>query len=183
MSAEIGDELGCAHTHLSLAWLDEQLDRWDAALDHASQAGAVYTTAGHLAGQGSALSQTGWYHAQLGRFEAAIAACERALSLQLAAGHRYGQAGTWDSLGFAHHHLGQHDEATECYRRALELHREMGDSYREAATLVRSADCHDAAGHAVAACLEWTLALTILDGLDHADAARVRLKLSVARPG
>ena len=183
LSAEIGDELGCAHTHLSLAWLDEQLDRWDAALDHASQAGAVYTTAGHLAGQGSALSQTGWYHAQLGRFEAAIAACERALSLQLAAGHRYGQAGTWDSLGFAHHHLGQHDEATECYRRALELHREMGDSYREAATLVRSADCHDAAGHAVAACLEWTLALTILDGLDHADAARVRLKLSVARPG
>jgi hypothetical protein len=56
----------------------------------------------------------------------------------------------------------------------------MGDSYREASTLVRSANCHDDAGHAEAACREWTLALAILDGLNHADAAGVRLKLSLA---
>jgi tetratricopeptide (TPR) repeat protein len=138
---------------------------------------ALYTAAGHLAGRGSALGQTGWYHAQLGEYEAAIADCERALSLQLAAGHRYGQAGTWDSLGFAQHRLSRYREAAECYRRAIELHRDTGDRYREASTLARSADCHDAAGHAEIARREWTVALAILESLDHADADGVRLKL------
>jgi DNA-binding SARP family transcriptional activator/tetratricopeptide (TPR) repeat protein len=178
LCADTGDRVGQAHTHLSLAWLDEQRNRWCAALLHARQAESLYAAAGHLAGRGSALNQAGWYHAQLGGYEEAIVACERALALQLAAGHRFGQAGTWDSLGFAKHRLGRHREAAECYGRALALHREIGDRYREATTLARSGDCHEAAGDPDAAGREWTVALAILDDIDHPDAAALRAKLT-----
>jgi len=175
--AEIGDQLGRAHTHLSLGWLREQQDRYREALGHARQAEALYAEAGHLAGLAGALNQAGWYHAQLGEYHEALVDCERALALQVASGHRFGQAGTWDSLGFANHQLGRHRQADECYRRALQLHRDNGDRYREASTLARVADCHHAAGDAEAACREWTAALTILQSLNHPDAAGVSSKL------
>jgi len=175
--AAIGDDVGCAHTHLSLGWLREQQGQYREALDEVQRAEALYATAGHVAGRASALNQAGWYHAQLGEFHEALARCERALDLQLAAGNRYGQASTWDSLGFANHHLGRHRKAARCYRRALQLHRDNGDPYREAVTLVRFADCHQAAGDAPAARREWTAALAILERLDHRDADAVRDKL------
>jgi DNA-binding SARP family transcriptional activator/tetratricopeptide (TPR) repeat protein len=177
LCAEIGDRVGRAHTHLSLGWLLEQRTHLREALDHVRRAEALYAAAGHVAGQASALNQAGWYHAQLGEYAEALVDCERALELQVETGNRYGQASTWDSLGFAHHHLGRHRRAIECYRRSLQLHRDNGDRYREATTLVRSADCHRAAGDADAACREWTAALMILDSLDHPDAVEVRLKL------
>ena len=173
----IGDNLGRAHTHLSLAWLREQEARHRDALVHVREAGALYTAAGHVAGQASALNQAGWYHAQLGEYGEAVLDCERALALQLESGNRYGQASTWDSLGYANHHLGRHRRAVQCYRRALKLHRDNGDRYREATTLVRFAECHRAAGDPVAAGREWTAALTIFESLDHPDAGAVRAEL------
>jgi tetratricopeptide (TPR) repeat protein len=175
--AAIGDDIGCAHTHLSLAWLREQQGQYREALGEVQRAEALYGAAGHIAGQASALNQAGWYHAQLGEYDEALVRCERALDLQVAAGHRYGQASTWDSLGFANHHLGRHRKAVRCYRRALQLHRDNGDPYREAVTLVRFAECHQAAGDVAAARREWTAALAILETLVHPDAGAVRAKL------
>jgi DNA-binding SARP family transcriptional activator len=177
LCAEIGDDIGQAHTHLSLGWLREQRELLREALDDVRRAEALYAAAGHLAGQASALNQAGWYHAQLGEYSEAIADCELALALQLESGNRYGQASTWDSLGFANHHLGRFRKAAQCYRRAIELHRDNGDRYREATTLVRSADCRQAAGDSDAAGREWMAALAIFDSLHHPDAADVRLKL------
>jgi len=177
VSAEIGDDVGRAHTHLSLGWLCEQQDKLRDALEHVRQAEALYAAASHVAGSAGSLNQAGWYHAQLGEYEEALAKCERSLELQLAAGNRYGQASTWDSLGFANHHLGRYGQAAECYRQALGLHRDNGDRYREAATLARFADCHDAAGDVDAAGREWSAALTILESLNHPEAADIRSKL------
>jgi DNA-binding SARP family transcriptional activator/tetratricopeptide (TPR) repeat protein len=182
----IGDGVGQAHTHLSLGWLYEQRHDLRAALHHVQRAGVLYATAGHRAGQASALNQAGWYHAHLGDHDEALVDLKRALSLHLATGNRYGLASTWDSLGYTHHQVGRHRQAAQCFQRALRLHRDNGDRYREATTLVRSADCHDAAGDAGAACREWTAALAILDSLNHPDADQVRSKLgqpaSSARP-
>jgi DNA-binding SARP family transcriptional activator/tetratricopeptide (TPR) repeat protein len=178
VSADTGDHLGQAHAHLGLGWVHEQRHELRTALGHVRHAGELYAGAGHLAGQASALNQAGWYHAQLGEYEEALVDCESALALQVKAGHRYGQASSWDSLGFANHQLGRYPQAARCYQRALQLHRDNGDRYREAATLVRSADCHHAAGDADAARRELTAAHAILKGLDHPDADGVRSKLA-----
>jgi predicted TPR repeat methyltransferase len=60
----------------------------------------------------------------------------------------------------------------------LDLFAELGDRYNQADTLTRLGDVHLSAGDAGAARRAWVRALRILEEIDHADASRVRAKLT-----
>jgi tetratricopeptide (TPR) repeat protein len=172
------DPVGQAHAHLNLAYVYERCNRPAEALDHSQGALELYRSAGHRRGQGIALNAVGWCHALLGAYDQARSCCEEALPLLLEVDDRNGQADTLDSLGYAHHHLGRYDAAVECYRKAVDLIRELGDRYREATTLVNLGEAHRAGGDVDAARHAWQQALTVLEHLEHPDAAGVRHRLA-----
>jgi DNA-binding SARP family transcriptional activator/tetratricopeptide (TPR) repeat protein/DNA-binding XRE family transcriptional regulator len=175
---DLGDRTGMAHTHNSLAIL---LGRQGADLDalgHAERALRLFEVADHVAGQARAHNTVGWYHAQLGEHQQALEHCERALALHQRIGNPHGEAATWDSVGYAHHQLGQHRQAIDCFQQALDLFEHANDDrHAEATTLTHLGEAQDAAGDREAARVTWQRALSILDGLDHADGEQVRERL------
>jgi hypothetical protein len=177
------DQGGRADTHDYLSilwWRRNDLGR---ALDHAQQCLDLSQAIGHRGRMARALNAVGWIQALLGDHQSALASCERALALNKELGDRHGEAHTWDSLGYAHHHLGHHVEAIACYRNALTIVRYLGDRYQEADTLGKLGDTHFSMGDSRAAHGVWQQAQTILDGLNHPDAERVRAKLATLRSG
>ncbi|MFD7711212.1 BTAD domain-containing putative transcriptional regulator [Streptomyces sp. NPDC059786] len=179
----LGDPVGQAHAHRTLAWLSDQQGRYEEGLAHARSALALFETAGHRTGRARALNALGWFCLRLGRYEEGIGHCERALRLQEATGDRFDQADTLDSLALAHHRLGHVGQAVDCYRRAIELYRETGDRYNEADTLSALGDVHHSAGDAGSATAAWRRAAALLEELGHSEAARVRSKLDAAGSG
>jgi len=97
--------------------------------------------------------------------------------------NRYGEATTWDSIGYIQQHLGHINDAVECYQHALEFYRQIGHRYGEAETLRHLGDLHHAAGDPHAARATWKLALTILDDINHPDAATIRGNLELLETG
>jgi len=93
-------------------------------------------------------------------------------------GLREGEASTWNSLGYAHHGLADYQQSAICYQRALGLYCGLGDRYYEAGALTSLGDVHLSAGDSGAARRAWAQALPILEEIDHADASRVRAKLT-----
>ena len=174
----LGDHVGQARTHTNLCWLFERQERPDIALEHARHAVDLYRTAGDRAGEADALNNIGWYHAQLGDHEQALTHCQQALAVQRNLGHAQGQADAWDSIGFAHHHLGRYARAVDCYRQAIELYRQTADRAAVADVLVHLGDSHRAAGEPDSAREAWHEAESILNELDHPDAAEVRTRLA-----
>jgi DNA-binding SARP family transcriptional activator/tetratricopeptide (TPR) repeat protein len=175
---ELGDVEAQARTHLNLGQVYERQGRLAEALPHAERALELYLSVDHRVGQARALNNIGWSHVALGQYEQAVASCERAIELHLAAGNRIGAANTWDTLGYAQHHLGRYPAAIDCYRRALELFRAVGDRYNEAEALNHLGDAESALGDGARAKEAWQGALSILDDLGHADADRIRAKLT-----
>jgi DNA-binding SARP family transcriptional activator len=178
---QLGDRLGQARTHESLAEVLGQAGRHAEALDHARQALDGYREAGDEVGQAGALNAIGWHHAQLGSYQQAVWHCEQALALHQEIGGSLYEAHTWDSLGYAHHALGHH-QSISCYQRALDLYRGYGARYYEGATLTRLGDARHTAGESEAARAAWHHGLAILDQLGHPDAAQVRARLGALKP-
>jgi DNA-binding SARP family transcriptional activator len=178
LHAALGDPDGQARARLNLASVAERQGRYRDALRQATQCLDLFQTAGHRAGQAGALNAIGWYHAKLGDHGQALAYCQRALTIQQQLGDRHGQAATWDSLGYAHHRLGHYEQAISSYRRALDFYRAAGHRFSEATILDHMGDAHHAAGDPEAARGVWRRAVAILHELDHADAARLRIKLA-----
>ena len=173
---ELDEPAWQAHSHVALGWLCVVRGRYRDALSHAEQALVLFRAAGDERLQADALNNIGWAHAQLGDLRQALSCCQDALDRLQKLDERHGQADTWDSLGYIRHHLGQHRQAKECYQQALDLYRETGDRLGAAQTLDRLGDTHQASGDLAAARIAWKDALTILDELDHQDAAAVRRK-------
>src|SRR6185437_11203740 len=148
------------------------------ALGHARRALDTFRRAGDAVGHALALSGVGWSHALLGEYHQALAVCQDALVLMVDRGLREGEAGTWNSLGYAHQGLADYQQAAICYQRALCLYRGLGDRYYEASALTSLGDVHHSAGDSGAARRAWAQALPILEEIDHADASRVRAKLT-----
>ena len=171
------DLSGQADAEIEIARVFDRTDRLDDALGHALAALDLYERAADPTGPAYALNAAGWYCTKLGRFREALAYCRRALVLHLGLGDAAALADTWDSLGYVHHHLGQASEAIGCYEHAAELYEQIGARHDLAATLERIGDSRAAAAQGAAARDAWQRALTILSGLDHPDADRVRNKL------
>jgi DNA-binding SARP family transcriptional activator/tetratricopeptide (TPR) repeat protein len=178
--SRIGDLAGQADTHLDFARVAVRQGPGALAdaLEHVRQAHALHTVTGHRLGQAQTLNAMGWSHARLGDYPRALRCCLQALPVLRDRDDREGQAFAWDTLGYAHHHLGEHAEAVSGYLRALDLCRELGDRYLEADILTRLGDAHLAANEPKATRDAWQEALDILTGLDHPDAAQVRVRLA-----
>ncbi|MFI7547404.1 BTAD domain-containing putative transcriptional regulator [Actinoplanes sp. NPDC049599] len=177
----IGDQVGQAHAHLNLGEVYVRQGLLSDALRHAEEALDLYRQAGNEPGQANSLNNIGWLYAQLGDHRTALRRCGLALALHRRTGDRQGQATTWDSLGYTRHIRGEYAAAVECYQRALDMYRELGDRYYEATVRVSLGDTYSAAGDRCAADAAYQQALTILDDLDHPDAAGVRARLEGAR--
>jgi DNA-binding SARP family transcriptional activator/tetratricopeptide (TPR) repeat protein len=174
-----GDQTGQAHTHTVTAFVLERQGRKHDALEHTEQALALFRAAGHQPGQARSLNNLGWSHAQLGDHHRALTYCRQALDRYQELGSHHGQAMTLANLGYAHHHLGHHAEAIDCCRRALNLFRDLGDRLNEAAALTHLGDTHEAVDDLESASATWRQSLAILDQLNHPDATRVRVRLTM----
>jgi DNA-binding SARP family transcriptional activator/tetratricopeptide (TPR) repeat protein/DNA-binding transcriptional ArsR family regulator len=174
---DLGDQLGRAHTHLRISVLFDHEGRHRDALDHSRQAFDLFRIANHLVGQARALNSLGWDHCALGQYENALACCKESLTLNAETGDQSADAGTWDTLGQVHRQLGHHRQAISCYRNSSDMFHQLGDRYHEADSLIHIGDIHLDAEEADAARDAWTKAVTILDELDHPEAARVRARL------
>jgi tetratricopeptide (TPR) repeat protein len=174
---ELGDELGSAHAHYDLSWLDELSGQSRDAVDQARRALLKYRAGGHTRGEGEALTALGWYQGLLGEYSEAFGNCRRALALQRRIGDRYGEAFSWYNLGHFNAQTGRHRDALSCLRQALLLFREVGDRYEEAGTLRRLGDVHAEVSDGDSARTVRRQALAILEDLDHPDAEGVRRSL------
>ncbi|MEQ7007498.1 BTAD domain-containing putative transcriptional regulator [Actinopolymorpha sp. B17G11] len=173
----LDDPAGKADVHWHLSLLFEQQDAGTEALHHSEQSLAFARAAGDRVLEARALNAVGWDHLELGNTHEALVHCRQALTLHQELGNRSGEANTWDSIGLAHHRSGNHTDAITCYQASLRLTRELEVRYSEADTLRRLGDAHLAAGEPSAAGAAWRQSLTILDQIDHPDAAQVRALL------
>ena len=173
----LGEHVTEAGVQLDLSRLRAKQGQSRDALDHAKRALDKFQAAGIELGQAFALNMVGWVHASLGDPEA-LAYCAQSLRMSRKIGDRRGQAFAWDSLGFAHHRLGQHLRAITCFRRAIQLYHEMEDPYEQSQTLVHLGDAEHATGDLAAARQAWLRALSLLEELDHPEAAQVRARLA-----
>jgi tetratricopeptide (TPR) repeat protein len=178
---QAGDQVGQAVTHYQLASLWSRQSRPAQGLGHARQALTWFRAAGHRFGEARALNGLGWLYAQLGDYRHTLAYCQEALCLARELDDTLGLAGAWDSVGYAYHHLGRHARAASCFCRAIDLYRSIGARYHEAEVLVHLGDAQHITGDP-AARKSWQQALTILEGLDHADADSVRARLADSPP-
>jgi tetratricopeptide (TPR) repeat protein len=176
--AAAGDLSSEADTRIGMAELAAQQHRLADALEHTRRALDTFRLADDAIGQAIALSSVGWSHALLGEYHQALTFCQDALVLMQDLGLREGEASTWNSLGYAHHGLADHQQSAICYQRALGLYRGLGDRYYEAGALTSLGDVHLSAGDSGGARRAWAQALPILEEIDHADASRVRAKLT-----
>ena len=175
---KLGDRIGEACSHQALGIIADRQGRLEESLSHDECALSLFETLGHRSGQADVRNSLGWTHIQLGDPLLGLTYCRQALDLHRELGDRAGQAHSWDSLGYASHQLGRLSEAADCYRHALALFRQLGDLFEEASLLVHLGDNQRATGELAAARQTWAQALTILDDLDHPDAAAVRAKLA-----
>ncbi|MET0426555.1 MAG: tetratricopeptide repeat protein [Actinoplanes sp.] len=178
LAARAGDVGAEAGARYNLAFLLDAQRDYSAALGENEQAMALYEVAGNRRGQSRALAAVGWYRAQLGEHRAALVTCRQAMALFEELDDRAGLAGNLDTMGLAHLHLGEHAEALDCYRRAIEISRSLGNRHFEGTELTHLGDTHLALGDRDAAREAWSAGLTILDELQHPDAADVRRRLA-----
>ncbi|HZM76448.1 MAG TPA: BTAD domain-containing putative transcriptional regulator [Candidatus Limnocylindrales bacterium] len=175
---KLGDRLGQARTWHSLGRVAELRGRYAEALAHTAKGLELFRVVGDRAGLAKALNGVGWYHTLLGNHRLALADCGEALAILQDLGDRRVEANTWDSLGYAHHQLGDQTAAITCYEHALDLFRAVGDWFHEADVSDHLGDAWVAAGDPVSAARAWQRAVAVLEQLGHADAARVRAKVS-----
>jgi tetratricopeptide (TPR) repeat protein len=174
----VGDQLGAARTWHSLGRVAELQERPADALAHTLRGLEEFRAAGDRAGLAKALNGVGWYHSLLGEHRQALVYCREALAILQDLGARRVEGNTWDSLGHAHHQLGEIQEAIGCYEQAMSVAHEIGDWFHEAEAAEHLGDTYRDAGDAASAERSWHRALALFDQLGHADAARMRAKMT-----
>jgi DNA-binding SARP family transcriptional activator len=147
-------------------------------LRHALRAQELFRASANQTGQTMVLCDIGYAHAMLGNFTQALGYCEQALERLRELDQSRGEEAVWDTLGYIHRQMGDHQQAIACYRRLVELSGQFGDRDHVAGALDTLGDVHLSAGDAGAARRAWAQALRILEEIGHADASRIRGKLS-----
>jgi DNA-binding SARP family transcriptional activator/tetratricopeptide (TPR) repeat protein len=173
----LGDYAGQALCHFHIGWIFECREAHRQALSHHRLSLSLFRAAGYLAGEAFALNGVGWDNALLGNYQQALSYCSKALELHHKSGNRLGEALTLDSLGYCCHQADRYNEAVAYYQQALRAYADADDRYFRAITLIHLGETHQANGHREATLDLWQQALTILDDLQHPDAAPTRAKL------
>ncbi len=176
----LGQLTGQARCEHILGGLLERQGRYAEALECARRALELYHAAGDREGQARAHNAIGWCLGCVGEHDEAIVHCEQALQRYQELGDLQGQAAVWDSLGSAHLAQQRFAKALHCLGQALALVRDGGDRYNEARVLIHAGDAHLGAGERAAAVRAWREAQTILDHLEHPEAAQVRARIATA---
>ena len=161
----------------SLAWILGEQGHHREALDLVRQVLETALALGDRSREAHALNGVGWYHLKLDQPQEALAYCSRAVSLLQELEDRDGEGDAWDSLGHIHRRLAQHAQALHSYQRALGLFNDLGDRYSQAVTLRNLGDVHEETGDVRSSRQAWRQALTILDGLRHPEAEKLRSRL------
>ncbi|GHH42555.1 AfsR/SARP family transcriptional regulator [Lentzea cavernae] len=174
----VGDTVGQAYAHYSLAWLLDRQTAVDDALECAERALDLFRGAGHQAGQAKSLNAVGWFHTLLGRHQAALGYCREALALQEHLGDHLAAAQTLHSIGYIHAQLGDDDQAVAGYRAAAGLLHRHGYPVTEARILIELADLHHSRGDVASARAGWQRAQDVLTQLAHPEADAVRARLA-----
>ncbi|GAB7046506.1 ATP-binding protein [Catenuloplanes indicus] len=182
LADQVDDPLFEARCNIDLAYLLARHDPHRTGLAHAQRALELFAAAADRVWEARALNAAGWHHVLRGEYEPAVGCCERAIALLTDLDDVPGLAATWDSLGYAHQHLGRYASAIACHRRAIGLFRQLGDRFQEAETLTHLGEALRSDGSPEPARQAWTDALTILDDLNHPDAAAIRAKLAALQP-
>jgi tetratricopeptide (TPR) repeat protein len=107
------------------------------ALDHLSEALALFDAVGDQRGVASTHDDIAQVHHLRKEYELALAAAERALEIRIASKDARGQGVSLNTLGRIELDLGRHELAAERLHRALELRERIGD--HEGAVQTRSA--------------------------------------------
>jgi tetratricopeptide (TPR) repeat protein len=178
----LGDEVGQAQCHRSMAWSLALQDQVVAALEESEIALALFRANDVALGLAEALNAVGWFRAQLGNPHTALPLCLESLDLHQRLGNREGEADTLDSLGFIHHQLGNIDSSVDFYKRSLAAWHDISDHYYEATTLVRLGHAYEAGGYLDLARSTWTLARSAFMSMGHSDAEQVTRELERIGP-
>jgi DNA-binding SARP family transcriptional activator/tetratricopeptide (TPR) repeat protein len=173
----LGDHAGEASCHFHIGWFFESREDHRQALSHHRRSLRLFRAAGYLTGEAFALNGVGWDNALLGNYQQAFSYCSKALELHHKTGNRLGEALTLDSLGYCCHQADRYNEAVAYYQQALRAYADADDRYFRAITLIHLGETHQANGHHEATLDLWQQALTILNDLQHPDAAPIRAKL------
>jgi tetratricopeptide (TPR) repeat protein len=178
-----GDQM--VQNHLAYVRIFEAQGEPAKALQHAQLAWDLVQRGGEPTRVADALTAMGRQLALLKRHSEALPMCERALELYSSVEHQEGEADVLLNIGEIERHRRRYAEALVFYRRSLELDRQLGDRYWAAIALERIAEVHLDMGDNGLAAGVLTESLVILEDLRHADAGRVRAKLSgdSAAPG
>src|SRR5581483_4960957 len=173
----LGDLTGQGYARWGLAEVAEMQGWPGEAIEHHLYAVEANRGAGQRIAEALALDGIGRCHALLGDYRQAVEYCDRALVILTELQYPQGIASTSNSLGHAHLGLGNHEEAVACQSRAVEMFGAAGYRLWEARSLVDLGDIHQTTGDNARACLAWEQAASILDELNHPEAAQVRARL------
>jgi DNA-binding SARP family transcriptional activator/Tfp pilus assembly protein PilF len=175
--AALDDVVGMAAVQYDLAVARWRKGDLPGAVAASEEALRLYRAAGYRSGEAYALNAAGWYHGLLGDYAEALRCGRQALEL-VESGEPGNRAAILDTLGYLHHQLHDYPAAIDSYQRALALQSGLGDKYEESMVLTHLGDTHLAMGRRDRAARVWKRALAILTDLGHADAEKVREKLT-----
>jgi len=174
----LDDSMGEALARRSLAGLAELQGHYADALRHYEQALPLVQAIGHELGTAEMLACVAWCYALRGDYERARAFCEQSLALAAKLDGCGIEYHVWDTVGYIDYHLGDFAQAAANFESALALCRDSGNRFSEAEILTHLGDARHDAGELSQARQAWQQALAIYDDIQHADADKVRAKLS-----
>ncbi|MDQ0771635.1 tetratricopeptide (TPR) repeat protein [Streptomyces aurantiacus] len=175
---ELGDMLGRAIAVTNLGDAYKESGRLEQAAENVSRSLAIFRRLGNTWSEGIALSNLGDIYQRLDRFNEAGAYLEQALTVLRASGNRWVEGVTVDILGTVQHRLGRHDGAEKTYRSAQQAHHDAGNRWGGGHGLGLLGNTYLASGQPRAARANLRLALAILEGLDHPEAAEIQEKIA-----
>lgn len=123
-AGRVGDRLGQAHAHRSLARAGVHLGQYEAVhehLEHLHRALGLFGEIDDDAGQARTYLDLGSACARQGRFREALEHDEKALQLSRMTGDRTGQARALGAIGWHHAQLGEYHQAITACRQALAM--------------------------------------------------------------
>jgi tetratricopeptide (TPR) repeat protein len=124
-----------AGIHLDLGNIHDELNEWDAALEHYQQAREIRERLGDTAGVASTLIGIGNIFNNKGEWDAALEHYQQARAALERLGDTAGVATTLNNIGNIFNKKGEWDAALQHYQQAREIRERLGDTAGVATTL------------------------------------------------
>jgi len=171
---ELGDRIGTARAHNSLAIAMGMVGNSAESLAHYHQALELFTSAGDRSGVARAMANIGNVHTRTGNFAEGLQQYHRALAIHEELGERDGIARVTSNIGLIHQNIGNYPDALAQYHLALAIHRSINDRRGEATVLGNIGLVFDSTSNHAAAVEHYLQALQLHEEIgDRSGVARV----------